>query len=347
MQSLPIYLYQNNLDVILDLDPSVQGVNQVMYQHDLKIQKGIKNKVRVQFKNSDQKRLPVSSTATYVFSMFDAVGQRQLIQKQIAVLDDSVTLFQISRQPAVANTLTFADASMIAVGQTVTGFGIPANTTVTAISSGSVTLNNMTTVAVSTSTDLVFNTLALRGVGELTFAESDTINLDTGSYTYSITYQDPSDGTYLPTYADTYYGVNGTLQLLDNVYPVLQPSTEISTFQRSFNSTTSLFQYNTRAVNAHPEYKSNQALHTVAYYMTNFIGTVYLQATLNNNPDYQAQYSTLETRTYNGFSGIDYINFNGLYSYIQVLFVPAKGPLDSTNDNPAYWGSFDKVVYRG
>ena len=76
MQFLPVYLYQNNISVILDLDPTVQGVNQVMYQRDLKIQKGIKNEVRIQFKNSDQKRVPVSNTQTFVFSMFDTTNQR-------------------------------------------------------------------------------------------------------------------------------------------------------------------------------------------------------------------------------------------------------------------------------
>jgi hypothetical protein len=68
MQILPVYLYPNTLDVILDLDPTVQGVNQVMYQRDLKIQKGIKNQVRIQFKNSDQKRIPISDTTNFVFN---------------------------------------------------------------------------------------------------------------------------------------------------------------------------------------------------------------------------------------------------------------------------------------
>jgi len=67
MQSLPVYLYSNTLDVILDLDPIIKGVNRVMYQRDLKIQKGIKNKVRIQFKNSDQKRIPINQHDVYVF----------------------------------------------------------------------------------------------------------------------------------------------------------------------------------------------------------------------------------------------------------------------------------------
>ena len=47
MLSLPIYLYPNIYPVILDLDPTVRGVNRVMYQRDLKIQKGVKNKVQI------------------------------------------------------------------------------------------------------------------------------------------------------------------------------------------------------------------------------------------------------------------------------------------------------------
>lgn len=279
MQSLPIYLYQNNLDVILDLDPDVLGVNQVMYQRDLKIQKGIKNQVRIQFKNSDQKRISISNTGTFVFSMFDAISQRMLIQKELTVLDDG-------------------------------------------------------------------STTSTRGLALLSLTESDTINLDRSSYTYSVKYQDPTDGTYLPAYTNTYYGMNGTLYLSNDIYPALQPSQEVSTLQQSYNQQTQLWEYKSQPLYAYPEYKSNTALQTIAFYMTNFKGTVYLQATLNNNADYLDKFSTIETRTYTGFSGIDYINFNGIYSYIQVMYVPAKGPTDSQNDNPAYFGSFDKFLYR-
>ena len=79
MQILPIYLYPNTLAVILDLDATTRGVNQVMYQRDLKIQKGIKNQVRVQFKNSDQKKVRIYNTQTFVFSMFDAINQRLIV----------------------------------------------------------------------------------------------------------------------------------------------------------------------------------------------------------------------------------------------------------------------------
>lgn len=139
MQILPIYLYPNTLDVILDLDPTVRGANQVMYQHDLKIQKGIKNQVRIQFKNSDQKKVSISNTQTFVFSMFDAVNQRLLIEKPLEVLEE--------------NTST-------------------------------------------------------KGIALLTLTESDTIDIPKSSYKFTVKLLE-SDGSYLPTYSNTYYGLAG------------------------------------------------------------------------------------------------------------------------------------------
>jgi hypothetical protein len=279
MQILPVYLYQNNLNVILDLDPTVRGVNQVMYQHDLKIQKGLKNKVRIQFKNSDQKRISISNTQTFVFSMYDAINRRLLIEKELTVIDAGTT--------------------------------------------------------------------STKGIAELTLSESDTVDLDKSSYTYSVKYIDPSDGTYLPVYSNTYYGINGTVHLYEDIYPVLQPSQEVSDLQMSFNVGTDLYEYKSRAIYASPEYNGNTALHTVAFYLTNFKGSVHIQATLSNDPDDLSKYSTIKTSVYTGYTGIDSVNFNGVYSYINVLVIPEKGPLDLNNrDNQAYRGTFDKFLYR-
>ena len=273
MQSLPIYLYQNNLDVILDLDPDVQGVNRVMYQRDLQIQKGIKNKIRVQFKNSDQKRIPISNTGTYVFSMFDAVNNRMLLQKNLTVLDDGVTI-------------------------------------------------------------------GLRGLAELSLLESDTIDLEVSEYQFTVKYQDPSDGTYLPTYSNTYYDVAGQIQVKQDAYPALQPSQEITAFNQVYNDSITAYQYFSGNVYAYPEYNSNTALHTVAMYMTNYVGTVTIQGTLYNSPQSFGRYVNIATLTYNGYNGIDYKNFNGIFSYIRIMYQPTLDFMGNTT------GTFDKVLYR-
>jgi hypothetical protein len=278
MQSLPVYLYPNSLDVILDLDPDVRGVNQVMYQRELKIQKGIKNQIRLQFKNSDQKPIPISSTSTFVFNMFDSNTQRSVLQKNLSILDNGTT--------------------------------------------------------------------STRGLALLTLNESDTIDIPSVSYNYSITYQDPRDGTYLPTYTNTYYGMSGVLYVTEEVYPKLQPSQEIVSFLKSYNGRTMLYEHKSGNVYAYPEYNSNVALHTMALYMTAFRGTVYIQGTLYNSPESSGRYATLATRLYNGFTGVDYINFNGIFSYMRVMYVPASAPVGQGNDDISYYGSFDKVLYR-
>ncbi len=277
MQNLPIYLYNYKLDVTLDLDPTTKGVNQVMYQRDLKVQKGIKNKIRVQFKNSDQKSVRVYSTQTFVFSMFDAVNQRMILNKELEVLDEGTT--------------------------------------------------------------------STRGLAQLTLSESDTLDLDRSSYQYTVKLID-SDGTFLPTYSNTYYGMAGVLHLSNEIYPVLKDSTEISTFNITYNDEIQKYEHKSGNIYANPEFNGNNALHTMALYLTNYRGTVYVQGTLDNTPDSSGNYSTIATREYDNETGVKFINFNGVYTYIRIIHVPASAPGESNNDNPDYYGSFDKALYR-
>jgi hypothetical protein len=277
MQNLPVYLYNYKFNVILDLDDTVKGVNRVMYQRDLTIQKGIKNQVRIQFKNSDQKNIQIFNTQTFVFSMFDAINQRLLVEKPLEVLD---------------------------VGTTST-----------------------------------------KGLAVLSLSESDTIDLDRTSYKFTIRALD-SDGSYTPAYSNTYYGVSGNLHILNDVYPRLKDSVIVDAFVKTFNDEIQKYEHKSGNIYAEPEYNGNSALHTLAFYLTNYRGTVYIQGTLDNIPGSSGNYSTITTRTYNGTSGVDYINFNGVYSYIRIMHVPAQGPTDLDNDNPEYFGSFDKALYR-
>ena len=277
MQNLPIYLYQNLLDITLDMDVNVKGVNQVMYQRDLTIQKGIKNQVRIQFKNSDQKRIRIYNTQTYVFSMFDMINQRLLIEKPLTVIDDATT--------------------------------------------------------------------STKGLALLTLSESDTINLDKSSYTFSVKLLD-TDGSYIPTYSNTYYGVNGTLHIKEDVYPALQPSASVSAFTKNFNNLLNKYVHSSGNIYASPEYNGNNALHTAAIYLTAFRGTLIVEGTLENSPGSGENYSQLVSKSYSQFSGIDYINFNGVYTYIRFKFIPDQAPAGLDNDDPSYYGKFDKILYR-
>lgn len=276
MQTLPIYLYPNTIDAILDLDPTILGVNRIMYQRDLTLQKGLKNQIRVQFKNSDQKRVSISNTQTFVFSLIDMNTQQLILTKSLEILE--------------TNTAT-------------------------------------------------------RGLALLTLNENDTIDLDRSSYKYSVKLSN-NDGSYSPTYADTYYSAAGTAYLLNDIDPVLKPSQEIKEFQKSFNGETFLYEHKSGNLYSYPNQNGNSALHTLAFYLTGYKGTVLVQGTLSNSPHSFGKYATIASRTYNGFTGIDHLNFNGVFSYIRVMHIPAKAGSESDNDNPSYYGKFDKLLYR-
>ena len=80
--------------------------------------------------------------------------------------------------------------------------------------------------------------------------------------------------------------------------------------------------------------------------MTNYIGTVLIEGTLENDPMSFGNYAIISTRSYNNFTGIDYTNFNGIFSKVRVRYIPAKDPVTNENNNTAYSGTVDKAFYR-
>ena len=278
MQKLPVYLYTNLFEVMLDLDNNI-GIHQTMYQQPLTIQKGVRSTIQLQFKNSDQKRLNIS-TQTFVMNVFDPTNNTLMLSKQLDILDTAST-----------------------------------------------------------------TTNALKGIGQVTFTEVDTLEAEPKNYRFSVTRLE-SDGSYSPAYTNTYYGVAGTLEIRNDVYPALKPSQEITNFQRNYNATASKWEYSTGNLRANPEFQAGTALHTVAFYMTGFKGRVLVEGTLENSPGTYSYFATLGTKTYFNYTGVGYVNFNGLFSYIRVRYIPDANPVTGLNDDTTYAGTFDKVQYR-
>jgi hypothetical protein len=80
--------------------------------------------------------------------------------------------------------------------------------------------------------------------------------------------------------------------------------------------------------------------------MTGYKGRVKIQGTLDNDPGSSGNYADILEKEYEGDTDLDYINFNGVFTYIRVVHIPDRGPGDPNNDNPQYYGSFDKLLYR-
>lgn len=279
MQKLPVYLYPNLFEVVLDLDDNKE-LYPIMYQRALEIQKGVRNTIQLQFKNSDQKLLDVS-TQTFVLNVFDSVDHTLIMQKSV---------------------------------------GIPS--------------------ALSTAT-------VYKGIGTVIFNERDTLDVDSKSYKFSVVKVE-DDGSTSPTYANTYYGVAGTLQIKNEIYPVLKPSYALSTFQRVYNSAPTKMQWEWYSGNikADPALQDGNALHTISTYLTRFKGKVIIEGTLENTPGPFANYAVINTVDYNNFTGVDYYNFNGVFTNIRVRYIPNKNPIDNQNNDPTYTGTFDKFLYR-
>lgn len=275
---LPFYLYPNIFQVIIDLDHN-NKVIQVMYQRTLKLQKGIKNRLQLQIKNSDQKFLNISSS-TFVLTVYDSTNQRNLLEKPVTILDDG-------------------------------------------------------------------NTLSLKGLATVEFTEGDMDRFDVGFYNVGLKTLD-TDGSFSPAFVNTYYGVAGILEICNDLYPVLIPSQEVTEFQMYYNADAGAqrYEYYSGNLPAHPQFNSNQALHTVAIYMSNYLGRVLIEGTLENSPMSFGNYATIRDVSYDQYTGIDYINFNGVFSSIRVRYIPEKNPVTQLNNDVNYAGTVNKILYR-
>lgn len=279
MQKLPVYLYTNLFSVTLDLDNN-RGFNQIMYQRPLKIQKGVKNTVQLQFKNSDQKLINIS-TGTFFLNVYEPNENKRLV---------------------ISKPLTVLDAG---------------------------------------STATVYET---KGLASVDITPQDTLGMDAKNYTFAIVRRENS-GDISPTYANTYYDIAGTLELKEEIFPTPNPSIEVTTFQRVYNSTTLLWEYNSGNLRTYPDNQNRAGLITAAYYLNNFKGVVYLEGTLENSPGTFANYSIIDSQTYaTNLSGIRYVNANGKFTHLRVRFVPASSVLDGIVPYPN--GYLDKVLIR-
>lgn len=365
MQKLPVYLYPNLLTVQLDLDNNTR-IDRTMYQRELKIQKGLKNKVQIQVKNSDQKLVRIKSQGATTQSVTTSSTE---------IFLDSVT--------------------GIVAGMTVNSNSVRAGTYVSEVTTNSVIVSNLNPIfdpskdqflspiitTISTGTSLSFDhgfvfkmfnaneqrlvlekeleilddgiSTATRGIALLTLSENDTRSLSSGYYKFGITLTD-GDGSNLPTYANTYYSIDGTVQLTHDLYPTLKQSQSVTSFQRFANEQTALYEFLTDNLRAYPEITQTT---TAALYFTNFTGTVLIQATLDNSPGIFGNYVTLETRTYSGFTGVDYANAVGSWSDVRIKWIPETdgtynyySPQLPGNPTPGsvYYpnGKVDKVLYR-
>ena len=296
MNKLPVYLYSNNLSVILDLDQN-EGIHKIMYQRKLKIQKGFRDSIQIQFKNSDQKPVSISS-GTYWFDMIDASGRQLVLSKPLTIIDDAVT----------------------------------------------------------TST---------RGIAVASFDPIDTLNIDAASYKFLIK-QDNGDGTFTPAYSNTYYGITGEVEVVQDGFAIGYPVQTVDikrletaqSYDRNPGDMGYMFisDWMRPIVRATNTATTSSALITLA----SFAGTITVEGTLDNNPSGAGSANTQVFTVTNYISstpaqGTIQLTWNGSFTAVRfkikpsrdgigVNYYPTGNPIGSqTNKFPS--GFVDQIQY--
>jgi hypothetical protein len=259
MNKLPVYLYTNMFDVILDLENN-RSIHKIMYQRKLTIQKGFKDSIQIQFKNSDQKPVSLTTATSYWFDMIDSDGRRVVLSKELAL---------------------------------------------------------------TTSTSL----------RTATFNPIDTINLTAGSYKF-IVKQDNEDGTYTPAYSNTYYGITGEVEVLEDGFAIGYPiqTIDIKKLETAKDFDRDPMQMNYVFVSEwlRPIQSPVTAptTSTAIVTLSSFKGTISVEGTMDNNPS-GAGHANAQTNTCTVYTAVSttqgtiQLSWNGAYTAVRFKVRPA------------------------
>ena len=117
-------------------------------------------------------------------------------------------------------------------------------------------------------------------------------------------------------YSDSQYGVTGTIDVIGDAYGGPRPS----------ESPTNVF----TALDAKPQFNSNDGLHTFAFYTTNFTGDITIEGSLDEN---LGSWVDLDTITLDN-TPVSYLNVTGVWSRLRIKSLAT------------HTGTLDKVLYR-
>ena len=330
MLNLPVYLYTPVVRVFLDLENSTKHGVDTMYHGYAKLAKGLTNTIQFNFLNGDQRPITLDSASkVFVFKMFDFVTNKEVVSRNLEILDDYVVLPASVSQTALSETIAFANTSDIVVGQGVTGTGIPANTKVIAKTNNAVTLSAKTTALVALGAQVTFQTFSSKGKTKLTLTSSDIpVSFKTGLYTYSILEQTNTE--LRPAYIDGASDLHGNLEIVDGVIARFIPSEELVFLQGQNDIFTS------GPIATNRDGKGNNGLHSIQAYFTNFTGNLEIRGSLANSaPTSWEACTPITTASYSSQNGTIGITVNDLNNINYLMFRYTKNI-----------GTVDKILYR-
>lgn len=171
-----------------------------------------------------------------------------------------------------------------------------------------------------------------KGQFTLTLTENELLGVKGQYLKYVVFLNKTADGSDTITYADTAFGPSGTIEIISTAFPGPLASYSITTFVQSETDV-----YYSETISAQPAINGNEALHTAAFYTTNFTGTFTIQATLENQVTGTTQWTDVASLAVSQPSEPKYVNFNGVFSHLRVKY--ERDENDST-------GTVDKILIR-
>ena len=177
------------------------------------------------------------------------------------------------------------------------------------------------------------------GKFDVVFSWTDTVNIDSGIYEYSITTLDANDEQGL-AYVDTSQNALGSMEIIEGVVPTAAASSIVTTFVANG------VRYESAGIDVSPTKNYQTNLHTVALYGTTWAGEFWVEGSLDESAptnwfivDLYPNNATADHLTFTtsvALDGIDASNFRLSCNWLRFVY---------TND-AGNAGTVDKVLHR-
>lgn len=169
------------------------------------------------------------------------------------------------------------------------------------------------------------STTETRGMFEVEITENDLLNIQQQYISFNI-YLEAVDGQRQVTYSNRNFDSMGIIYIDSRSYPGPKSAQELASFVEEDDYWVAGSTDATK-ITASPGLNGNEALHTVAVYTNEFVGTVEVQATLDNQISGLNNWTTVSTLTFDGTESEPVpANFNGVFTYLR--FKASADPAD-------------------
>jgi hypothetical protein len=289
MQKVQSYLYPNRIILLADL-AGFTVENRVVYARTVKIYQGIDNVIQFDIQNADQKRIDLTTLTDIEVNVMDAGGKSLINSPYFPVLygPASATNATVVTPIPVAATST---ATIIMPTSSVIGTFLPTYQLLGTNIVGPVMISGVTQSidAGTTTLTVTFNSQTLvggtgfninsiiKGLATITIPQEDLDDLDEQYLTFSVTALDQL-GNNIMLYSDSNFNAAGTFQLIGNAMPKFRDETVYDEFTGEINYLGSVINHTAAIPCKFYEAEATQCM-SFSVNMTNFIGTVYIEAT--------------------------------------------------------------------